>query len=156
MVRKVQFEGSHYPDGMSIRLFPIDQLWHHCHLQQVCWFSLILAILDHLEQERFWKAAVFFSSNDQNKCCFTEKPKKGAPGRHRYIYIYIFILIRRRTDAQTHISMHTRGIGNSTKMGHEKMRNQKFTRDCGRARYAQGSPKSHFRAKEFRTIPIYF
>lgn len=67
-------------------VFPIDQLWHHCHLQQVCWFPFILAILDHLEQERFWEAATFFYSNDQNKCCFRQKPKKGAPGRHRYVY----------------------------------------------------------------------
>jgi len=41
-------------------LFPIDQLWHHCHLQQICWFPFILAILDHLEQEHVWKAATFF------------------------------------------------------------------------------------------------
>ena len=56
-------------------VFPIDQLWHHCHLQQICWFPSILAILDHLEQERFWEAATFFYSNDQNKCCFRQKPK---------------------------------------------------------------------------------
>ena len=47
-------------------LFPIDQLWHHCHLQQICWFPFVLAILDRLEQERFWEAATFFSSNDQH------------------------------------------------------------------------------------------
>ena len=54
-------------------LFPLDQLWHHCHLQQVCF-------LDHLEQERFWEAATFFfSSNDQNKCCFRQKKSTRKP-----------------------------------------------------------------------------
>ena len=41
-------------------------MWHHFHLQQVCWFPFNLAILDHLEQERFLKAAEFF---------FPQRPK---------------------------------------------------------------------------------
>ena len=67
-------------------------------------------------------------------------------GKRRNIYF----LIRRRTDTQTHISIHIVGIGSytktSTKTGHENMRNQKLTRDCRRARYAQGSPKAGPRA----------
>ena len=58
-----------------------------------------------------------------------------------------YFLIRKRADKQTHISIHTIGIGSyaktrSTKTGHENMRNQKLTQDCGRARYAQGLPKA--------------
>ena len=71
-------------------LFPIDQLQHPCHLQPICWCPFILAVLDHLEQERFWEAAAFFPATTKIiKCCFRQKPKEGAPGRHRYIYIYI-------------------------------------------------------------------
>ena len=44
--------------------------------------------------------------------------------------------------------LHTLGnyTKTSSKTGHENMLNQKFTRDCGRARNAQGSPKAGARA----------
>ena len=57
----LQFEGLQPMQAMPIHvLLPIDQLWHHYHLQQVCWFSFNLAIFDQLEQELFLKAAAFF------------------------------------------------------------------------------------------------
>ena len=58
---RLQFEGLQPMQAMPIHvLLPIDQLWHHYHLQQVCWFSFNLAIFDQLEQELFLKAAAFF------------------------------------------------------------------------------------------------
>ena len=54
---------------------PINQLWHHCHLQQACWFPFKLAILAHLEQECFWKAAAFFQQLPE-QMLFQAKTKK--------------------------------------------------------------------------------
>ena len=63
---------------MSIHLFPIDQLWHPCHLQQFCWFPFILAVLDHLEQERCWKAAAFFPETTKINAVSGKDQKKGT------------------------------------------------------------------------------
>jgi len=57
-------------------LFPIDQLWHHCHLQQICWFPFILAILDNFEQERFWEAATFFPATTKINAVSGKNQKK--------------------------------------------------------------------------------
>ena len=63
-----------------------------------------------------------------------------------------YVLIRRHMDTQTHISIDTRKLyETNTKTGPENMRNQNLK--C--ARFAQGRPKSHVRATEFRTSPIY-
>ena len=51
-------------------LFPID------HLQQACWFPFNLAILNHWSKNVFWRQRCLFFSNDQNKCCSRQKPKR--------------------------------------------------------------------------------
>ena len=39
-------------------------------------------------QQRFFPA-----TTNIIKCCFRQKPKEGAPGRHSYIYIYFYLSV---------------------------------------------------------------